>query len=316
MIVQGSGTPLLGPKAAGESKVATFDFADEVAAGATLVSAVVTATWAGGTYDANPSAVISGADEIDGLTVLQALAGGLAGAVYTITATATDSNAEVHVITAQLVIEPAASYAAWADFVPMVLAHAKECPYPLVEQHVTEAAEEFCRRSRAWRSSKVTLLTTQAGVDAYQLASQANGEVHAIHSAWALGQEIDVLLPGDADDTEPAKTGNTWAIGLEPGSIARLTPAPITAGVVVTGAVSYAPTRWALGIPRELFQRWGREIADGAAAKIVMQGGKPWSNEGAYNTLKGCFEGGITQASNEAGPVQRVRNRLRVRPVA
>lgn len=316
MIVQGNGTELLGPKAPGESPVITFDFADEAAAAASLASGLVEIAWAGGTYDDSPSSVLVNAAQVSGFSVLQAITGGVPGAVYTLTATATDSEDQTHTIVAQLVIEPAASYAAWADFVPMVLAHAKECPYPLVEQHVAEAAEEFCRRSRAWRSSKVTLLTTQAGVDAYQLVSQANGEVHAIHSAWALGQEIGVLLPGDADDTEPAKTGTTWAIGLEPGSIARLTPSPVTAGVVVTGTVSYAPARWALGVPRELFQRWGREIADGAAAKIVMQGGKPWSNEGAYSTLKDCFEGGITQASNEAGPVQRVRNRLRVRPVA
>jgi hypothetical protein len=314
MIIQGNGSELLGPKGPGETRTARFDFSDEAASAASLVSASATATWAGGTYDPNPAAVLAGSASIDDFTVLQAFTGGQQGAVYKITVTATDSNAETHTITAQLVVEPAESYATWGDFAPMVLDHAKEAPIFLIEQHVADAADEFCRQSHAWRSPNGPMLTTIAGVSIYQLPAQANGEVMAIHAAWAEGAEVRVCLPGAADDTDPASSSMRWSLGLEYGSLVRLTPTPQQGGVVVTGSVSYAPARWALGIPMPLFQRWGREIAYGAAARLTSQGGKPWSDPKASSMLAGQFMAGVLEASNEAGPVQRGRNRLRVVP--
>jgi len=309
------GVELLGPKKASESRTATFDFADEAAAASSLVSAVVTIAWIGGPYDGNASAMLLSVPQIAGKTVLQAFVGGVPGAVYAVTATATDSTGNVHEIAAQLVVESEAAIfqAAWSEFAPEVLQHAPECPSFIIERHIVAAAREFFVRSHAWRSEKQTLLVTEAGLTLYRARTQANAAVHRLHAAWANGKEVNVLRPGEEDDTPlPAVRNSTWGLSIEPGSLVSVTPPPLTAGIVVTGTVSFVPAKWATGIPRELFTRWGDMIACYAAAKLVMQPGKPWSNPKAYSVLMGCFDDAVREASNEAGPVSRRGIRVRM----
>lgn len=311
MIISGNGVSLLGPKLTGETNTATFDFSAKTSSA--LVSRSVAIAWAGGAYDANPTPVLSGASSIDGLTVLQAITGGVAGAVYTITVSATDGDGATHVIVAQLMVEAAAGYATWDQFHAFVLDEAKECPVWLIDQHVRTAAKEFFRRSHAWRSARGTLFTTVASQETYQLQSQANAEVLRIHSAWLGTDELTVRDAAGEDGDEPGDTADLPTIAVEPGSIARLSPPPTTGSTAVVGTVSFIPAPWALGIPQALFDRWGREIAAHAAASLVVQPNKPWNNPAAYMRLKDCFDRAVRSASTAAGPVKR--RGLRVQPV-
>jgi len=71
-------------KKVGETADVLFDFSGKVPAGGSISSATVTAAVYSG-VDANPSALISGADSISGAIVTQELTAGVAGVIYELT---------------------------------------------------------------------------------------------------------------------------------------------------------------------------------------------------------------------------------------
>lgn len=202
----------------------------------------------------------------------------------------------------------------WRDLSLLVLEHAKGVPLPLLDKQVAESARHFLERSHAWRTETFTMLTTVASQELYTPTVPADAEVYKVHAAWDGEDEVNAQTPGqEHEDTYPGKTDSTWDIGVEPGNVLRLTPLPNAAGDVVKGVVSLVPIAAATGIPTAIFRRWSRNIAAHAAAMLVMQPEKPWSNPGTAGALMTMFNQGVRQASNEAGPVRR--KPLRVTPL-
>ena len=97
---------VLGSKPANETRKETFNFAAQLAIGETISTATVTSAVYSGT-DAAPSAVISGAATISGVTVVQLLTGGIEGNVYLLTCSVSTSAGQVLKQTGFLVIIPA-----------------------------------------------------------------------------------------------------------------------------------------------------------------------------------------------------------------
>jgi len=69
----------LSPKDPAEIVVVTFDYA---ALAASVSAPVITATRASGEADATPQAIVSGAAQVQGATVMQQIVGGQAGTTY------------------------------------------------------------------------------------------------------------------------------------------------------------------------------------------------------------------------------------------
>jgi hypothetical protein len=213
------------------------------------------------------------------------------------------------------IIIDAGSFAAWSLLNQEAITFVAGCPVFLVETEVKAAAREFLRRSTAWRDRKVDLLTTVADEDEYAYDLPANAELNRVHVAWNGTTEVDVQVPGEEDDSETADTDTEWMIGvLEGGQGFRLTPAASTAGVELTGTVSYVTATNAAGIPQWIYDEWHYGIACGAAARLLKQVSRPWSNPQASVMLQEQFDVAIREASNRAGPV--TRRPLRVRPAS
>lgn len=88
-------------KTPAESKLVTFDFANEAATETTLSSPTVAkALISGG--DAGAAALNIGAASVVGRTVQAMISAGIDGSTYRLTCTAAASNGEVHQITALL----------------------------------------------------------------------------------------------------------------------------------------------------------------------------------------------------------------------
>ena len=94
------------PKLSGETQTYRMSFASKLTVGVTFSSATVTATVFAGT-DASPSALISGTASVDGSDIVQSLTGGVAGVIYSLLWSATQSDGEVRYMTVLLPVLPA-----------------------------------------------------------------------------------------------------------------------------------------------------------------------------------------------------------------
>lgn len=211
-----------------------------------------------------------------------------------------------------MIIDPS-TFTTWADMRSRVLRKAPECPNFRLDDALKEAAGEFFETSKVWRSSRGTLLTTVASTLAYAYTAPTNAEVHCVISAWDGDEELDVALPGEQDDADATTTADDFMVGARPTDTLYITQIPTTASNVITGVLAFKPSVAAVGIPTAAWNRWAEAISCGAAAMLVTEPRKPWSEPGSYQLLRGMFDGGIRQASNSAGPV--MRRPLRVTPV-
>jgi hypothetical protein len=211
-----------------------------------------------------------------------------------------------------MIIDPS-TFTTWADMRSRVLRKAPECPSFRLDDALKEAAQEFFETSKVWRSSRDTILTTVADTLDYAFTAPTNAEVHCVISAWDGDVELEVALPGEQDDADQTTTTDEFKVGARQTDTLYLTQLPRTAGNVIAGVLCFKPSSSAVGIPTQAWQRWAEQIACGAAAMLVTEPNKPWSQPGTYAFLQAKFDDGIRQASNSAGPVMRWP--LRVRPV-
>ena len=212
-----------------------------------------------------------------------------------------------------MLITNPSSWTAWSTLALDATPHLPGCPAFLIEEQIALAGREFFVQSTIWRSLQITLLTTVAGQAAYALTPPTNGELSRVHTAWNGSDEVAVEIGGQTEDYEPGSTDTEYVIGARAENTLFLSPAPTDAGVVLKGVVSYVPTAGGAGIPTSAYTRWRHGIASWAAAQLVIQAGKPWSNPGNRSALMARFSDAVHEASFEAGPVRR--RGLRVRPV-
>jgi hypothetical protein len=181
-----------------------------------------------------------------------------------------------------------------------------------VEYRMKEAVREFCQRSLSWRQPDTELLVTVVGQRSYTADLPGGTEIAAVISAWNGSTELDVELPGEQDDFEPSSTDSEWKVGMEPTMDAfRLSPAPLTAGITITGTLALAPNDDATEAPAYVWNRWRKVVAAGCIAAMKEQTDKPWSDPAGAMHHQQRFEAGIREASDKAGPVRRRPLRVR-----
>ncbi|MBP6638224.1 MAG: hypothetical protein KA179_11095 [Sulfuritalea sp.] len=201
----------------------------------------------------------------------------------------------------------------WAQMIPEALALVPECPNPIIRDALHKAMREFFSTSRAWRGKQLTLLTTVVAQESYNANPPANAEVAQVMSCYRDTEEVECEVPGEEDDFYPAETGSDYRISVsDDGLYYELHPAPASAGEVLKGSVAYTLAENATGVPTWVYREHRYAIACGAAAHLVAQPGKPWTDREAYKAHRDTFEAAIRDASNAAGPIRR--RPLRVTP--
>jgi hypothetical protein len=203
-----------------------------------------------------------------------------------------------------IIVQPQA-VTLWATIINDVAPHVPECPRPIIEDALRESCREFFSDSRCWRERGLTLLTTVASQKAYTFNAPANAELMEVIAAWNGTEEVEVGIPGEEDDLYRVTVADD-------GTQLELAALPETAGVVIKGGVIYTLARNAAGIPSWVYNEHRHGLACGAAAKLVVQGKKPWTDREAYKWLRGEFDTAVRDASNKAGPVSR--RPLRTKP--
>jgi len=211
-----------------------------------------------------------------------------------------------------MIVDPS-TFTTWAAMRSRVLPHVPECPNFLIDTALKDAAGEFFRDSRVWRSAHGTLLTTVADTVAYAYTpASSEAEVVAVQTAWIDDEELDVIVPGEQEDPWPSETRAFPKVGARPLNTLYLSAKPAAAGAIIKGTLSFKPAAAATGIPTQAWAEWGEEIARGAASKLVTEAGKPWSNPGLFDYLNREFTQAILHAGTSAGPSRRRPMRAKV----
>lgn len=136
------------------------------------------------------------------------------------------------------------------DLYPLVLPFVPELPLPTVDQHIKLAAQEFYRRSHAWRETldPITLVADQSDYDVDSPVS---------------GARIEKLLSARVDDAEYAK-----AVAIYDGIMSFLDDtAPATGELVVTVAMAPVITGSSWTLPAKLDEH-AHDISLGALASL------------------------------------------------
>ena len=175
-----------------------------------------------------------------------------------------------------------------------------------VEYQLKQAVRDFCRITQVWQQRNTEILTTVADQEEYDAGLPVGTELVAVISAYlADGTEVDVELPGEAEDQMPSESDTEWKIGLAGTDTVRLIPLPSVADVVVTGTVAFAPNEDTENLPTVIYKRWRTPIAHGAIAKLMTQVGKPWSNPSQSVYHQGMFDEGAQECAFKTGPKRR-----------
>jgi hypothetical protein len=204
------------------------------------------------------------------------------------------------------IIATLSGFTPWTLLVNEAAAHVTECPRPLIEQALRKACREFFSTSRCWRAKNLTLATTVASQRAYAFNPPANAELLDVHVCWYGTEEVFVGHPGDDEDYYPTETSSDYAITVaDGGATVLIDPLPVAAGQVLKGDVSYTLAANATGVPTWVYDEYREELACGAAARLVTQPKKPWTDREAYALHRKEFEMAMSYASNKAGPIRR-----------
>lgn len=175
-----------------------------------------------------------------------------------------------------------------------------------VEYRLKQAVRDFCRITQVWQQRNTEILTTIANQEEYDAGLPVGTELAAVISAYlADGTEVDIEVPGEAEDQMPSESDSEWKIGLAGTDSVRLTPLPSVAGVVVTGTVAFAPNEASDDLPTVIYNRWRTPIGHGAIAMMMMQVGKPWSNPQQAGYHRAMFDDGARECAVKTGPKRR-----------
>lgn len=211
-----------------------------------------------------------------------------------------------------LIVSPG-SFTTWIDMVPAVQEHVPGVALFQAEAHLRDAAREFFRLSRIWRSAdNATLFTTVAGQLTYAYTAPSNAELGAVHAAWNGSTPLDVLESGEGLTFDPTESSDKFAVGARAIDVFIVAPAPVSDGIVVKGTVSYVPSVAAAGIPTAAWNEWGKRLAAGAAARLIAMPNQRWASPNSEGPLRTMFMQAVFEASNEAGP--SMARPLRVKP--
>jgi len=195
----------------------------------------------------------------------------------------------------------------WEDFYKHVQPHVPGCPEVVIEQHLRDAAIDFCERSQVWVYQSPEF-TTEAGQTDYFVEIESGALLDNILALSVDGLPINRIAPAHTPRDMAAPDQRPDRYYIFRGQEVRLLPAP-DAAYTINATVALKPSLSSRGVPDFVFETHGRTIACGAIASLAVIPGKEWTNPDIANYYKGKF---LREADDAAGLGVR-RTNLRVR---
>jgi hypothetical protein len=204
--------------------------------------------------------------------------------------------------------------------VPRVQENAPAAPEPTILRHLRDAAIEFCRRTRVWRSKE----TFTIGADGHDSVDVDPGRsIYEItHAAFIAadaeddddGTPLDPVTidwldnehPGWRNDEGPPR----WITQWKPNTV-RVVPKPEAAGTLRLELI-LLPAIDADQVPDILIDSYSREIADGAIGSVLLLPAE-FGNAQLGALHAGLFQGHLGRFGDRI-PRGQQRSRRRTKP--
>ncbi len=186
-----------------------------------------------------------------------------------------------------------------------ILPYVRGCPEPAVDRAVLDAAAEFAEKSQIIFTAEAPIALV-SGVSTYQVSPVSGIDVDLIRHVYCGTRELDAVTPSSLHDEVPA-----WetAESTEPthyscfGEAGAITvypkPRNITSETLRIVA-SWAPSFAATAVPDELVNAYGRDLVEGAKARLMMMPDCKWTNLQLAGIAQGKFDSGIVDARIKA----------------
>ncbi|MGH9931419.1 MAG: hypothetical protein ACREA9_19605, partial [Pyrinomonadaceae bacterium] len=195
----------------------------------------------------------------------------------------------------------------WSDFFDNVLPEVPGCPQAYATHQIRRSAIDFCGRSYAWLVD-MTPISSGVNVPTYDFEIPTETEQVRVEDMWYNGVR---LLPKSPDELSiiyrnwPIEVGTPLYYLQPTPDTFTLVPMPDTAiAGAVTAKISVKPTIDGTGIDPEVFSTWFDVIADGAKARIMATGKKPYTDVAMAKFYFGQVEAGIGSANIVVGQGQ------------
>jgi hypothetical protein len=186
----------------------------------------------------------------------------------------------------------------WSTFVPYLAPYAAACPNPLLEAEARRAAIRFFRRTRAWVEWLDPVLSL-AGKAEYDMDVPTGADVVRVERATLGDKPLPVLSFRDAPrDFASADLANQGLLSANRKTF--VLGNAVAAGLTLQVQVALAPGLTSTGLPDDLFELHGLDIANGALAVILAVPGVEFYQPDLAMRKGAHFEAAINTVSVDA----------------
>lgn len=195
-----------------------------------------------------------------------------------------------------------------------ILPYVQGCPEPIVDQAVMDAVTEFAERSQAsfTLESPIPLVD---GKSTYYVFPDFGLSTDLIRHVYCGLTELRQCTPSTLRDEVPNWEVATAAVPThytcygDAGEITVYGRPLNSNGASLRVIASWSPTLTAKAFPSALGERYGRDIAEGAKASLMMIADRKWTNLKMAGIAREKFENAIVDArllaihANAAGTI-------------
>lgn len=174
----------------------------------------------------------------------------------------------------------------WEQFYPHVQPFVPGCPEVVIDQHLLDAAADFCERSEVWKYN-LDRDSTIAGLSEYTLDPPSGALIENVVALYLDGALLKRVSDLDFKDYPDRGNAKPTCFSVYEDQQVRFYPTPDKA-YSFTGVCVLKPSLSATGVEDFIFETHRKTIACGAVASLAVIPGKEWSNPelSAYYTAK------------------------------
>jgi len=173
------------------------------------------------------------------------------------------------------------------------------CPRAAMRQALIDRMRELCMRSSVWTYRPRDWPATNYGGDDFTFEIPAHTEALRLVEAWVDGDKLAEIAEEDLASESSWWTQTGAPVGFVrtgPDSY-RLWPMPSAAVDVQRPKIAIMPALGATEAGDVLYDRYGSQIARGAAAQLMLMPAKPWSNPKLAGVYEQQFQAAVDRAS-------------------
>ncbi len=183
----------------------------------------------------------------------------------------------------------------WSYFLPDLLPHVTGVAEPAAARALRLAAQEFFKRTRAWRPW-LPEVTTIAGQRTYALPLPAGAIVERIERVTLNGRPIDILN-FNTFEADPELHPNQWAGVTSRDRVNVLLAADYGAGAKLQVQASLKPGDTATGVADDMAIQFRDALVAGAKRRLLMNPKAPYFSPELAAIAAGEFETAIGSTS-------------------